>query len=103
MKIDDIMLNLAALNSSTEAPVKSKRKSAPVKPVAAKQVVAVAAVKPPAKMTAIEAAFSDQEDPLKDTARRIIAAFGLEKQGVTVEKMVAGVLAFEQPYQGMVQ
>jgi len=34
---------------------------------------------------------------------RVIAAFGLDQQGVTVDSMVAGVEKFEAPYQGAVQ
>ena len=64
------------------------------------------AAKPAKKAAAVKTNGVTQLSPnesLRLTIARVIAAFGLAEQGVTVDTMVAGVEKFEAPYQGAVQ
>ena len=81
MSTDQIFENLRLLNASQ--PAKPVKKSAAVKTNGATQL--------------------SPNESLRLTIARVIAAFGLAEQGVTVDTMVAGVEKFEAPYQGAVQ
>ena len=82
MGIDQITENLRALNASEPAGKPAK--------------------KPPVVKTN-GATHLSPEESLRMTIGRVIAAFGLDQQGVTVDSMVAGVQKYEQPYEGVVQ
>lgn len=87
MKIIEIQVNLAALEVSAVPDKKKKSKASTPSAVAA-------VFAPPPAMIA--------DDLLAFNAARIAAAFGLDKQGITAEGLVAGVLAFETPHKGLV-
>lgn len=87
MGIDQICQNVIQLNASAAA-AESKKK--PAKKA------------PPAVKTNGNTHLSDEEN-LRITLARAIAAFGLEQQGVTVDKFIAGIKAYETKYQGVVQ
>jgi hypothetical protein len=93
MKLDQIILNLAALNGSEPAP----KKKAP-----AKKQPAVVAPAVTAKDRIVEA-FSAHDELLEVTAARIVAAFHLDQKGITAAALVAGVHEHEKPYTGVVQ
>ena len=82
MGIDQITENLRALNASEPTGKPAK--------------------KPPVVKTN-GATHLSPEESLKMTIARVIAAFGLDQQGVTVDNVVAAVAKYEAPYQGAVQ
>lgn len=87
MRIEDIIVKLQALNGTTPAPKKSAKK---------KPSVAIAAPKANTHTPL------NPDEILSMSVARIVAAFELEEQGVTVESMIAGVKAHEGTYAGRV-
>ena len=87
MHVDGILVSLQQLNSARVITAKPKRKLAVAPPLPRPNGHVVL----------------DPEETLRIHAARIVAAFGLDEKGVTVDAVVAGVRNFEQPYVGVTQ
>ena len=85
MTIQQIQENLKALIAERAKSTKSKKPAA----------------KPVGKVNG--ATTLNDSEQLAFIASRIVRAFNLESQGVTVDSLVAGVKDFEKPYEGAVQ
>lgn len=87
MTIEQIMQNVAAANAAeTTAPKKKAAPKATPKPVA---------FTTPPPVIALPARVPTEDERLKLTVARIVKAFGLEKQGITPEAMLAGLKQYE--------
>ena len=83
MHVDGILESLRELNAAQPTAAKPKKKNQTVKVNGGTML--------------------SPDEALRINVARVVAAFGLEAKGVTVEQVVTAVRNYEAPYEGAVQ